>query len=119
VAGVDLARQEGENQLIDIYSLPPVRSGVHYEGNPNVSSKPGEAPAPQTGELRQGVASTPPVIRGLTRVLAFVASRSKKAEALESGTDKIEPRPAVKRLETEKPRLARLIAAFKIGARRA
>ncbi len=119
VAGVDLARRDGENQLIKIYSMPPERTGVHYEGNPNPSSAPGEAPAPQSGLLRQGVASTPPTLKGQT-VSATVASRGAQAAALEFGTEdgRIEPRPAVQRLETEEPRRRRLFEIFKIGARR-
>ena len=118
VSGVNLAREEAENQLIDMLTIPPRRSGRHYAGNPNTSSAPGESPAPQTGGLLQGVGSTPPQVISKTRVAAVVASRSRHSADLELGTDKIEPRPHVSRLRDEKPRLSRIERAFKIGAQR-
>lgn len=117
VAGVELAAAEGENQLIDILSIPPQRTGRKHEGNPNTSSAPGEAPAPQSGELRQGVAHTPARVEG-SQVVAQIASRAGHAAELELGSDKIEPRPALGRLMTEPVRRKRLIKAFQIGARR-
>lgn len=118
VAGVDAASEDGLNQLIDILSLPPVRTGEQYPGNPNISSAPGEAPAPQTVDLRQGTGRTPTRVEG-SRVTSSVQSRMPYAAALEEGTDNMEPRPSVKRLRTEAPRRKRLLAVFQVRARRA
>jgi hypothetical protein len=117
VAGVNLAAEDGANQVVDILGMPPTRSGKHYPGNPNPSSAPGEAPAPQSGLYRQGVAATPAELKGST-VRATVASRGAQAAALEFGTEKIEPRPHVRLLQTDPVRRKRLLKVFQIGARR-
>lgn len=117
VAGVNLAAEEGVNQVVDILSIPPERTGVHYPKLPNVSSKGGEAPAPQSGLFRQGVAATPAEVKGST-VRAAVASRGNQAAKFELGTEDFEARPHLSPLRDEPQRAKRLAAAFKIGARR-
>lgn len=117
VNGVNAAAQEGENAVIDMYSLPPERTGKKYSSLPNRSSAPGESPAPQSGQTRQGVAHVPArIIGGFVR--AVVSSRSKLAVMLELGTEKMEPRPTVSKLRDDPVLRKRLLKAFARGARR-
>lgn len=117
VAGINLASEDGVNQVVAILSLPPERTGIKHEDLPNRSSKPGEAPAPQTGGLRQGVAREPAKLKGKT-VSSKIASRSIHAAKLELGTEEFPARPYLRRLRDEEPRRRRLLAVFQIGARR-
>lgn len=117
VAGVNLAAEDGVNQVISILSLPPERTGIKHEDLPNRSSRPGEAPAPQTGELRQGVAKEPATLKGST-VTAVIASRAGHAAKLELGDETVAPRPYLSRLRDVEARRRRLVEVFKIGARR-
>lgn len=123
VAGINLAAEDGVNQVVQILSLPPERTGIKHSDEqyghpmPNRSSAPGEAPAPQTGDLRQGVARTPVDLKGQT-VSSNVASRSGHAAKLELGDDEIKPRPYLSRLRDEPARRERLRRVFIIGARR-
>lgn len=118
VAGVQAATEDGLNQVLDILSIPPERTGVQYPSLPNVSSAAGEAPAPQSTDLFGGTSLEPARVEG-SRVIGKVASRMPYALALEEGTDNIEPRPFVGRLRTEPERRRRLLAIFTIRARRA
>lgn len=116
VAGVNGASEDAVNQVVDILSVPPTRTGKQYPGKPNRSSKGGEAPAPQTGLFRQGVARTPADIRGAT-VRATIASRGKQAAKFELGTENFPARPHLAPLKTEDARRKRLIAVFRVKAR--
>ena len=118
VAGVNLATEDGVNQVIDILSMPPTRTGIHYSGNPNPSAAAGEAPSPQTGQLLQGMAREPVSIKGAV-VSSKVANRTIYAERLQNGTENHGPWPFISRLRDEANRARRLLAVFHIGARRA
>lgn len=117
IAGVNGAAEDAVNQVVDILSIPPTRTGKQYPGNPNRSSKGGEAPAPQTGAFRQGVARTPAEIKGST-VRATVASKGIQAAKFELGTENFPARPHLSPLRTEDARRKRLIAVFRVIARR-
>jgi hypothetical protein len=63
--------------------------GVHYEGNPNPSSRPGEAPAIQSGNLVESLTAE------LTAPLTVeVYTDEPYGEMLELGTKHIAPRPS-------------------------
>lgn len=116
--GLRFAAIEGENQLVDILSVPPARSGHAYSrpgGTVHIASAPGESPAPDSGETRQSVLS----FLNLTGrdLKAVVGSPLERLKILEFGTEDIEPRPAVIRL-SEPNRILAMHRSFAAGVRR-
>ena len=117
--GIQAAVLDGEAQLIDILSVPPARSGRVYKrkgGRSHQASAPGEAPAVDSGDLLQSVASI--VQREGRDVVGRVGPSSLHAVVTQLGTEKMAPRPHTSRLADEKPRRDRLFAAFVKGAKR-
>lgn len=117
--GVRAAALTAEGELIDILSVPPVRTGRIYSrtgGKTHQASAPGEAPAPDTGDLRQSVASLP-IERRARSVRAKVGTSSDHAEHTELGTEKMAPRPHTSRLATDRERRDAITDAFKKGAK--
>jgi len=98
----------------DILSSDPKRSGKLYKRGKkklHQASAPGEAPAPDTAQLRNmtKVEFLSDVVSGYA--LGKVVNNLEKAAALELGTDKIAPRPWISRLLTAE-NTARLKAVF-------
>ncbi len=118
-AGVRDARLQGERELQEILSVPPGRTGRQYTRGSvtRTASAPGEAPATDTGRLRQSIASFQ-AEQG-KNVVAKLGASAEYGKALELGTATIEPRPWVSRIVTEAPRRDRIKRAFDAGARKA
>ncbi|MBK8199232.1 MAG: hypothetical protein IPK75_12785 [Acidobacteria bacterium] len=113
--GIDYAALQAENELIDILSVPPRRSGILYKQGNNRSSAPGEAPAPISGKLRQSVKSYPEEFGDTFS--AVVGTALNYGAHLELGTERIRPRPWISLLNEEK-RWSRILKAFRVGVRR-
>ena len=117
--GIKAASLDGEAQLVDILSVPPARSGRIYRrkgGKTHQASAPGEAPAVDTGDLLQSVAST--VGREGSAIVGRVGASSRHAIETELGTEKMKPRPHTSRLSDEKARRDQIFIAFVKGAGR-
>lgn len=108
---VQVASLAGENELKNILGPNPSRSGRQYKRGQktHTASAPGEAPAIDTGRLRQSVASTPPRKEGRSFV-AETGMATEYAEKLELGTERIAPRPSVSLLAHEKRRREKIVA---------
>ncbi len=113
--GIEYAALQAENELIDILTVPPRRTGIQYREGYNRSSAPGEAPAPQSGELRQSVKSYPEEFGDSFR--AIVGTPLERGALLQFGTEKMKPRPWISLLAEEK-RWSRILKAFRLGVRR-
>jgi hypothetical protein len=120
VRGVRAATIEGLRIVqVDILSSDPPRTGRLYKRGKkklHQASAPGEAPAPDTGQLRNMTKAeflSDPVSG---YALGKVVNNLAKAADLEIGTDKIAPRPWISRLLGGEYR-ARLMAAFASKAR--
>ena len=108
---VDILSQPGQGQVYDTYFFTDpsgtVRPGKK-RAKPHRASAPGDAPAVDTGDLRrnrsQEVFNTPEGAVGELSV------DMEYAEALELGTEKIEPRPFMSRLISQYTN--RIIEAF-------
>lgn len=124
-AGIEYAALQAENELVDILSVPPRRTGRIYprgrNGTHQASSEiggelgGGEAPAPDTGELRQSVKSYPEEFGDSFR--AIVGTPLERGALLQQGTENIKPRPWISLLATEE-RWSRILKAFRVGVRR-
>ena len=68
------------------------KGGVHYPGSERPSSKPGEPPARQSGELAESIAVSEPITTA-DGVEVHVYSPLPRARWLEAGTIDREPRP--------------------------
>jgi len=104
---------------VDILSSDPQRTGRLYKRGKtklHQASAPGEAPAPDTGQLRNMTKAE--FLSDVTSgyALGKVVNNLAKAADLEIGTDKIEPRPWISRLLRAEYR-ARLMAVFASKAR--
>src|SRR5262245_14926549 len=91
------AAAQGEAELKVILSTPG--RGRAYKRGKNVvhvASAPGDPPAPDTGRLRNS--STHEVVRQGDDVIARVSDNTQYALHLELGTERIEPRPALRPL---------------------
>lgn len=113
--GVIAASYEAEALLVDILSQPG-QGKVYKRGKKkHRASKAGDPPAVDTGNLRRNrsreVYETP---EGATAILA---ANMEYAEALELGTEKVEPRPFISKLITDDTKSSRIEEAFRIGAR--
>jgi hypothetical protein len=98
----------GEAELKVILSTPG--AGREYPRGKTVTHKasaPGDPPAPDTGRLRASVSHE--VVRSGADIIARVSDNTQYALALELGTEKIAPRPALRPLL---PRLARAALAI-------
>lgn len=113
--GIDYAALQAENELVDILSVPPRRTGVLYREGNNRSSAPGEAPAPISGKLRQSIKSYPEEFGDTFR--AIVGTPLEYGAYLQLGTERIRPRPWISLLNEEK-RWSRILKAFRVGVRR-
>lgn len=113
--GIDYAALQAENELIDILSLPPKRSGIQYREGFNRSSAPGEAPAPISGQLRQSIKSYPEAFGDSFR--AIVGTPLEYGAFLQFGTNRMKPRPWISLLANEE-RWSRILRAFRTGVRR-
>ena len=86
------------------------RTGRVYErgnGTAHRASAPGQAPAVDTGRLRQSALAHPIQIEG-NKVIGAVGVATPYALSLEIGTERIEPRPFVSRLSNEPQRSERI-----------
>lgn len=113
--GIEYAALQAENELADILSVPPRRTGILYREGFNRSSAPGEAPAPISGQLRQSVKSYTEEFGDTFRGVA--GTPLDYGAYLELGTEKMAPRPWVSLLNQEK-RWSRILKAFRVGVRR-
>jgi hypothetical protein len=113
VRGVRGATLEGERIVKDVLSQPG--SGELYiKGRTkHRASAPGEAPAPNTGQLRNSTSSE--VLRVPGGATGQVIVAAEHALPLEIGTETIKPRPFISRLLTEYA--ARLVSAFTVSAK--
>jgi len=116
--GVRAATLEAKRILqVDILSSDPPRSGRDYPRGKNGlmhrASAPGEAPAPDTGQLR-ALTSTEFSTNG-TVAIGRVVNNLDKAAKLELGTEKIAPRPFMSKLLSGQY-VARIKDAFDRGA---
>ncbi len=125
-AGIEYAELQAENELVDILSVPPRRTGRIYprgkKGQTHQASNEiggetggGEAPAPDTGELRQSVKSYTEEFGDSFR--AIVGTPLERGALLQEGTEHIKPRPWISLLATEE-RWSRILKAFRVGIRR-
>lgn len=109
-AFVQRGQLAGQRELREI--LGPqfgARTGREYTkgGKTHTASAPGEAPAVDSGRLRQSALMHPIDYDG-SLVIGSVGVATDYAEALELGTEKMEPRPFVSRLATEKERVEKI-----------
>lgn len=100
IDGAEMVREEAIRSMVQ-----DPKSGVHYRGNPNRSSAPGESPARQTGALIASIE----VFADAPRLAARVNAGSDHAAAMEFGTENIAPRPFLR------PALARMAPAISTG----
>jgi hypothetical protein len=115
--GIGYAAVQAENELIDILSPPPKRTGRIYPRGKkqHQASAPGESPAVDTGQLRQSVVSYTEEFGDTIR--AVVGTPLKYGAILQYGTERIKPRPWISRLN-EAERWSRILRAFRIGVQR-
>lgn len=115
--GVRAATLEAKRILqVDILSSDPPRTGKDYARGKTKfhrASAPGEAPAPDTGQLR-ALTSTE-FARNGSAAVGKVVNNLDKAAKLELGTEKIAPRPFMSKLLSGQYR-DRIKAAFVRGA---
>lgn len=88
--GMRAAASQAQAEVVVKLSQPG--SGRVY--GKHQASAPGEPPAPDTGQLRQSVFSE--VLRDGNDVVGRVVENKEYAAPLETGTDKIAPRPHVR-----------------------
>jgi len=79
------------------------------------ASAPGQPPAPDTGELRNKTNADPSLRRVGGDLIGRIVANSRKASALENGTERMAARPFLSRLVKE--HAPALVAAFKVGAK--
>ncbi len=111
---VDLLSQPGAGKVYDTYFF--TKNGKVFPGKKRAkkhrASKPGDPPAVDTGNLRRNrsreVYETP------SGALGVLGLNMEYAEALELGTEKIEPRPSIGTIPANHGE--RLIEAFRKGA---
>jgi len=112
IRGVQAATYEAEAILVDLLSQPGAGKVYKRGKKKHRASKPGDPPAVDTGNLRRNrsreVYETPD---GATGVLSL---NMEYAEALEVGTEKVEPRPSIGTIPTVYGE--RVIEAFRKGA---
>jgi len=115
--GVRAATLEAQRILqVDVLSSDPARTGLEYSRGKTAvhrASAPGEAPAPDTGQLRASVQVE--FERNDTVAVGKVVSNLDKAAKLELGTEKMAPRPFMSLLLSG-VYAARIRAAFANGA---
>jgi len=105
VRGVRAATAQADAEIAVMYSHPG--TGRFY-GN-HQASAPGEPPAPDTGMLRARRFQDVAIVGN--EVVGRVVVNSAQAAALELGTDRIAPRPALRRAVVEG--WNRIMKAFK------
>lgn len=108
--GLRGAAAEGEAVTKQVLSTPGAGE-LRRNGTP--ASKPGDPPAPLTGELRDSVDSE--IIRKGRRWVARISVNKEYALPLELGTEKIKPRPFLSVVLSKYKN--RLMQAFKLNAR--
>ncbi len=123
--GLEYAALQAENELIDILNVPPPRTGRIYPrpgGTSHRASAPtggemggGEAPANDSGQLWQSIKSYVDEFGDSFR--AVVGTPLNYGAWLQTGTDRIKPRPWITLLNNEK-RWGRVLRAFRVGVRR-
>lgn len=114
LAGVREAMLEADGILVDLLSTPG-QGEVYKRGNvEHRASKPGQPPAPDTGELRRNRGKE--VFARAGGATAVLSLNQEYAEALEVGTEHIEPRKSIGLIPTRY--LGRLVNAFVQGTRR-
>lgn len=109
--GLRTALARGEAQVKVILSQP----GEGRAYGRHRASAPGQPPAPDTGELRNKTNADPQLRRDGDDLVGRIVANSKKAAALENGTERMAARPFLSRLL--KDHKADLMAAFKAGAK--
>lgn len=109
--GIRAASQEAESLTKNILSQPG-RGKIYDRGNfEHRASAPGDAPAPDTGRLRNSVSHD--VVATQNGAKGTVSVNTEYAAALELGTENIEPRPYLSKLpRLYGERLKRVFAAF-------
>lgn len=111
--GVRAATLEGERIVqVDILSSFPPRTGREYprgKDRVHIASAPGEAPAPDKGQLR--AMTSVEFHHSETVAHGQIVNNLDKAAPLQLGTDKIAPRPWLSRLLTGEF-VGRIRAAF-------
>ena len=97
------------NELVKKVQPPPPRTGIHYKGQRQRSSAPGEPPAKQEGDLQRSI--LPPRYKtGAQGGEVHVGSISKVGVFLERGTSKMKARPWFKTTwEQEKSEVKRIL----------
>jgi hypothetical protein len=112
IRGVQAATYEAEAILVDLLSQPGAGKVYKRGKKKHRASKPGDPPAVDTGNLRRNrsreVYETP------SGALGVLGLNMEYAEALELGTEKIEPRPSIGTIPANHGE--RLIEAFRKGA---
>jgi len=108
----DLLMEAGfhmRNELVKKVQPPPPRTGIHYKGQRQRSSAPGEPPAKQEGDLQRSI--LPPRYKtGAQGGEVHVGSISKVGVFLERGTSKMKARPWFKTTwEQEKSEVKRIL----------
>ncbi len=110
--GVRAATIDAKGLMVGILSQPG--RGRTYKKGKTVThraSAPGDAPAPDTGRLRNSTQGE--VFATSDGALGVVSVNTEYAAALELGTERIAPRPFISRLASEyAPRLAAVFARF-------
>lgn len=118
-AGLVFAAQQLENELIDVLSVPPKRTGRKYKrgDKTHTASRAGEAPAPDKGELRQSMVNYLQESPG-TGLQAIVGSPLPRAATLHLGSENIDPRPWLDLPFKDPAAMNRVMRAFRVGAKR-
>lgn len=109
--GVRAASQEGETLTKGLLSQPG-QGKIYDRGTySHRASAPGDAPAPDTGRLRNSTSHD--VVATATGAIGTVSVNTEYAAGLELGTEKIQPRPYLSKLpRLYGERLKRVFAAF-------
>ena len=106
--GVRGATSEADALLVDILSQPGQGRVYPRKKKSHRASAPGDAPAVDTGDLRRNRSQE--IFNTETGAIGELSVDMEYAEALELGTEKIEPRPFMSRLVSKYSE--RIIDAF-------
>lgn len=110
--GLKTALVQGEAILKGVILSQPGEGRVYGKHR---ASAPGQPPAPDTGELRNKTNADPDLRQDGAGLVGRIVANSRKASALENGTERMAARPFLSRLlKDHKPAL---LAAFKAGAK--